>query len=90
MTTPAISLETRAVLAAVIDVLADSMTARELDRASAETAMERLVAALGADAFQEAIDAVRETFDLYTRYPRLLERAIVTRRKAEAAGKTTL
>lgn len=85
-----LSLETRAFLSILLDVLADELTEREQDKAMAETSLARLVATLGADAIREAMDTIRETARLYSRDPRLIERAITKRRKADAAGRTEL
>lgn len=86
----ALSIETRAFLTVLLDILADELTEREQDKAMAETSLARLVATLGADAIQEAMDTIRETARLYARDARLIDHAIKKRRKLDAAGRTEL
>lgn len=79
-----LGLETRAVLAAVVEQLGDEHHDREIQAAaSPSTAMERVIATLGAEAMEKAIDVVQETANFYQSRPEVLGAKMHRRAKSE-------
>ena len=84
------SLETRAFLSRLIEVLSEVKDERVQDISNAQVPIERIVATLGAEAIEDVIKMVRAIYQAYAKDPHLLGDAISARRMDEAQGKTEL
>lgn len=84
------SLETRAFLSRLIEVLSQVKDERVQNISNAKRPIERIVATLGAEAIEDVIQKVRATYQEYAKDPHLLGAAISAWRMDEAQGKTEL
>ena len=84
------SLETRAFLSRLIEVLSEVKDERVQHISNAKRPIERIVATLGAEAIDDVIKRVRATYQEYAKDPHLLGAAISARRMDEAQGKNEL
>ena len=83
-------LQTRAFLSKLIESLSGAKEQRLQDFSNAETPLARLMACIGAEALEDAINMIRVAYMEYAHDPILLEAAISSRRIDEAQGKTEL
>lgn len=83
-------LQTRAFLSKLIESLSGAKEQRLQDFSNAETPLARLMAGIGAEALEDAINMIRVVYMEYAHDPILLETAISSRRIDEAQGKTEL
>ncbi|WP_312715515.1 hypothetical protein [Corynebacterium flavescens] len=78
-----LSLETRAVLAGIMEQLCDEIHDREIAATDAAP-LQRLISTLGIDAINTALDAIKEIAAFYQQRPEVLAAKVKRREKDEA------